>query len=63
MYENNNSTFPDNKQIINVLKEDDTVKKYMKKLMPFVAYVKVTFCYFNPLLPSVPFSGYKVLKG
>ena len=43
MYENNNSSFPDNKQIINVLKEDDTVKKYMKKLMPFVAYVKVTF--------------------
>jgi len=40
MYEENNSTFPDNKNIINILKGEETVKKHMKKLMPFVAYVK-----------------------
>lgn len=40
MYNENNSTFPENKAIMAALKSDDSVKKYMKKLMPFVAYIK-----------------------
>ena len=42
MYTDNNNTFPENKEIMNSLKTDDTVKRYMKKLMPFVAHLKVT---------------------
>lgn len=42
MYNENNSTFPENKAIMAALKSDDSVKKYMKKLMPFVAYIKVS---------------------
>ena len=41
MYTDNNNTFPENKEIMNSLKTDDTVKRYMKKLMPFVAHLKV----------------------
>jgi len=40
MYTDNNNTFPENKEIMNSLKTDDTVKRYMKKLMPFVAHLK-----------------------
>jgi leucyl-tRNA synthetase len=40
MYEENNGVFPGNKEIMNVLKTDDAVKKNMKKLMPFVAHIK-----------------------
>lgn len=40
MYAENNSAFPDSKQIMNALKTEETVKKHMKKLMPFVAHVK-----------------------
>eukprot|EP00795_Rhopilema_esculentum_P000827 gene827-10569_t len=40
LYDDNNEQFPDNKQIMNVLKGDDSVKKHMKKLMPFVQHVK-----------------------
>lgn len=40
MYTENNSTFPENKEIMNVLKTVDTVKRHMKKLMPFVAHLK-----------------------
>merc|ERR1712002_638660 len=36
MYDENNNEFPDSKSIMATLKNDDTVKKYMKKLMPFV---------------------------
>ena len=42
LYDENNEQFPDNKQIMNVLKGDESVKKHMKKLMPFVQHVKVT---------------------
>ena len=41
LYDENNQQFPDNKQIMNVLKNDESVKKHMKKLMPFVQHVKV----------------------
>ena len=41
MYEDNGNQFPDNKQIMNILKGEDAVKKHMKKLMPFAQYVKV----------------------
>lgn len=40
LYDDNNGTFPDNKEIMNVMKTDDAVKKHMKKLMPFVSHVK-----------------------
>merc|ERR1712168_1150125 len=40
MYEDNGNAFPESKAIMDALKTDDVVKKYMKKLMPFVAYVK-----------------------
>jgi len=40
MYEENGNAFPESKAIMDALKTDDVVKKYMKKLMPFVAYVK-----------------------
>jgi len=40
MYEENGNVFPESKSIMGVLKNDEVVKKYMKKLMPFVAYIK-----------------------
>jgi len=40
LYDENEQQFPDNKQIMNILKGEDTVKKHMKKLMPFVQHVK-----------------------
>jgi len=40
LYENNNGVFPENKEIMSLMKSEDSVKKYMKKLMPFVSYVK-----------------------
>ena len=41
LYDENGHQFPDNKQIMNILKGEDSVKKHMKKLMPFVQHVKV----------------------
>ena len=41
MYTQNNNTFPENKEIMNALKTNADVKKHMKKLMPFVAHLKV----------------------
>lgn len=41
IYSENQNNFPDdNKVILNQLKEREEVKKYMKKVMPFVAFVK-----------------------
>merc|ERR1711974_15310 len=40
MYESNGHTFPENKEIMNVMKTEETVKKHMKKLMPYVAHCK-----------------------
>lgn len=45
MYEENNGKFPENKDIMSALKTDDTVKKHMKKLMPFVAHLKVDYVF------------------
>jgi len=39
--------FPENKEIMSALKTDDNVKKYMKKLMPFVAHLKVCHTIFQ----------------
>ena len=44
MYEENGGIFPNNRDVMTRLKEVDQVKKYMKKLMPFVQYVKVRAC-------------------
>ncbi len=41
LYEENGEEFPDNKQIMNALKSENLDKKHMKKLMPFVQYIKV----------------------
>ena len=41
MYESNNGSFPDNRVIVQALKNFPEVKKYMKKLMPFVQTYKV----------------------
>ncbi|RUS86732.1 hypothetical protein EGW08_005522 [Elysia chlorotica] len=40
LYEANNSSFPDNKVIAQEFKDKAELKKYMKKLMPFVQVVK-----------------------
>lgn len=40
MYESNNGSFPDNRVIVQALKNFPEVKKYMKKLMPFVQTYK-----------------------
>ncbi|XP_047126079.1 leucine--tRNA ligase, cytoplasmic isoform X1 [Hydra vulgaris] len=40
LYETNNNSFPDNKEVMAICKDEEMVKKHMKKLMPFVAYVK-----------------------
>ena len=39
--ENNNSFPTDNKVILTRLQGAEEIKKYMKKVMPFVAFVKV----------------------
>ena len=41
MYESNNNSFPDNREIMKALKDVPEVKTYMKKLMPFVQNYKV----------------------
>jgi hypothetical protein len=41
MYESNNGSFPDNRDIIKAMKDIPEVQKYMKKLMPFVQNYKV----------------------
>ena len=41
MYEENGGKFPENRDVMNRLKEAAEVKKYLKKLMPFVQYIKV----------------------
>jgi leucyl-tRNA synthetase len=40
LYESNNNSFPDNKVIAHEFKDKAELKKYMKKLMPFVQVVK-----------------------
>ena len=41
MYELNNGSFPDNRDIVKAMKDIPEVQKYMKKLMPFVQNYKV----------------------
>ena len=41
LYDANGAKFPDNRDIMNKLKGAPEVKKYMKRLMPFVQHVKV----------------------
>lgn len=40
MHEENNNSFPENKVIVSELKTVDVVKKFMKKVMPFVQHIK-----------------------
>jgi leucyl-tRNA synthetase len=40
MYVEKGNVFPESKEVMATLKSDEAVKKHMKKLMPFVAYVK-----------------------
>lgn len=40
LYQANNNSFPDNKVIVQEFKDKPELKKYMKKLMPFVQVVK-----------------------
>ncbi|XP_038055725.1 leucine--tRNA ligase, cytoplasmic-like [Patiria miniata] len=40
LYDSNASGFPENKEILGQLKTIDLLKKYMKKVMPFVQHVK-----------------------
>eukprot|EP00794_Sanderia_malayensis_P007562 gene7562-8400_t len=40
LYDENQGDFPDNKQIMGALKKENFDKKYTKKLMPFVQFVK-----------------------
>ena len=42
LYDSNGGEFPDNKEIMNILKGEDALKKHMKKLMPFVQHIKVS---------------------
>jgi len=55
--------FPDNKQIMNIMKTEESVKPFMKKLMPFVAHVKtqVKSEGLKALDLEVPFDEAKVL--
>ncbi|XP_041463442.1 leucine--tRNA ligase, cytoplasmic-like isoform X1 [Lytechinus variegatus] len=40
LWQANNSAFPDNKLILDQLKSIDVIKKFMKKVMPFVQHIK-----------------------
>ena len=50
LYEANNHAFPDNKEVMAIFKDEELIKKHMKKLMPFVAYVKVNLSLYCLLL-------------
>ncbi|XP_071786614.1 leucine--tRNA ligase, cytoplasmic-like [Asterias amurensis] len=40
LYDSNSSSFPENKEILAQLKSNELLKKFMKKVMPFVQHVK-----------------------
>ncbi|XP_071500839.1 LOW QUALITY PROTEIN: leucine--tRNA ligase, cytoplasmic-like [Diadema antillarum] len=40
LYERNQNSFPDNKVILNELKSVESLKKFMKRVMPFVQHIK-----------------------
>ena len=49
MFESNNGSFPDNRDIVKAMKDVPEVQKYMKKLMPFVQNYKVNLISFVPV--------------
>ncbi|EDO40444.1 predicted protein, partial [Nematostella vectensis] len=64
LYHSNGGAFPDNRIIMNSLKDAAEVKKYMKKLMPFVQYVRSNVERDGPsaMDTTVPFNELEVLR-
>lgn len=65
MYSENNNSFPaDNKLILNQLTGKEELKKYMKKVMPFVAFLKDQTNKKGPsaLNTAIDFDEYKTLE-
>ncbi|XP_048589324.1 leucine--tRNA ligase, cytoplasmic isoform X3 [Nematostella vectensis] len=64
LYHSNGGAFPDNRIIMNSLKDAAEVKKYTKKLMPFVQYVRSNVERDGPsaMDTTVPFNELEVLR-